>query len=40
MIEGENFVFQQEAVSPVWIAKSSFAIYWKDGKYHYVPVAD
>lgn len=40
MIKGENFVFQQEAVSPVWIAKSSFAIYWKDGKYHYVPVAD
>ena len=40
MTEGENFIFQHEAISPTMVAKSSFAIYWHNGRYHYIPVAD
>lgn len=38
--EGKPFQFENEAVSPTYIAKSSFAIYWKDGKYYRIPLAD
>ena len=38
--EGQELVFAQEAVSPVWVGKASYAIYWSGGRYHYVGVAD
>ncbi|MFC1595445.1 hypothetical protein ACFL3X_00860 [Gemmatimonadota bacterium] len=38
--EGKEFIFKQEAVSPMMVAKSSFAIYWHNGRYHYIPVSD
>lgn len=38
--EGIPFLFEQEAVCPIRVAKSSYAIYWKDGRYYSITLSD